>query len=246
MHDDDVIDRVTRVGSQPPSRAQSESARDRALRMLEHAIEEERHEPRRSSFFRRRTVVATAVGLGVCSVAGVGYAALTAPEKASAGVSCHSDLRLDGSQTIRSLDGRSALTICAESWRSGDVDPGEHQVPPLEACVDPRGGQAIHVFATADTRFCARYSMQSSPTAGTDPADVRFASFSRDLYAMLGQANGCVTEGTMRATIRAALDRNDLVGWTIATSAPFSRADQCAGDPALDSSSRVAYVFPAR
>lgn len=250
MRDGDDLERIARLGDLdlPVGSEGFDDGRQRALTMLMRQIDREHGNPTRPrvAWRGRRTAVAAVLGVGLCSAGGIGYAALSAPEKASAGISCHSDGRLDGSQTILSLDGRSAVTRCAQEWRDGIMVSGSDRVPPLQACVDPQGDQAIHVFATPDPEFCARFSMRSEPTAGTDPGDAAFVSFAKDVESRYAHLHGCATEAETRALIRSALEQHRMSDWTVTTSEPFTSAEQCAGDPAFDSTARRVYIFPAQ
>jgi hypothetical protein len=247
MHDADLVARLARVGDLGVTQP-TPAMRDRARRALLVEIDqEERALNRRPKSGRRRLAVVAVLGLAACSAGTVGYASLSSPNKASAGISCHLDAQQDGSQTIHALDGRSAISVCAEDWRTGVIGTRVRKVPSLQACVDPAGDKPIRVFPSSDPSFCYRMSMRSDPTAGAHPSDIRFVQFRRDIEALYSAQGDCTTERDARALIRAALDRHQMSDWSIKAAASLTASPTtCTGDPAIDSSAREVYLFPAR
>jgi hypothetical protein len=213
-------------------------------RALEREINRERRAPRRRVGGRvPLRVVLPIAALLTAGVGAAGYAALSSPEKLSAGIECHEDASLHGSGAIVGVDGRSATATCAALWADGTLGRNARAAPaPLHACVDPDGGGAIHVFASADAGICERVGLAESPSAGGDAEARRYARFSEALLAKLGK-NSCPNPREARQMVQASLDDAGLTGWTVKDTGGYTTELPCAS-LALDSDARVATISP--
>ena len=208
---------------------------------IEREIAREQRAARRRRVPRRVTVPLVALLAGVAG--GGAYAALSTPEKLSAGIECHLDQSRDGSGAVVSVDGRSPIEACRRLWADGALDPNAHAAPaPLRACVDPAGGGAIHVFPSADPGVCRRVGLEAGPDAGTGPAARQYGRFSESLLAKLDRVE-CPTATQVRQMVDDSLRAAGLTDWTIRDTGGYSAELPCAS-VALDSDARVATIAP--
>lgn len=226
MRESDVDTLLVRLGDldgvQPPPADARERGRAALMREIasERTAGAQRARRSRSGRLRgpRRLALAIAVPLILLMLGAAGYAALSSSSsRLSDGVDCHLDHRLNGSGTIRGLDGRPATAICAAAWRQGAVEDGTHRAPALQACVDPAARGAIHVFASSDPRFCATVGLTADPTAGSGQVAARFAALEHDLAARFA-ATACVSPAAARRITQTVLADQRAGGeWQVRT-----------------------------
>lgn len=243
MPDTDILDRLFALRDLGVTRPQRQRLDERCRGALQHEIDRELRRGRRRGSSRRRgvTVALSMAALGL--VGGVGYAALSTPNKLSAGIDCHADAALGGSGTITALDGRPATQVCAQLWARGAVSDAASTPPaPLHACVDPNGGNAIHVFPSPDPAVCTRMGLREDTTAGADPRATTYAIFSDKLARWLG-ATSCPTAAQARTEIQDDLATAGLTAWQITVAGTLDSQHQCAS-VALNSDSRTATIIP--
>jgi hypothetical protein len=243
MPDTDIFDLLVALrdvgASSPPDGRLDERCRAALQREIDR---EQRRGRGRRSYHRRGVMVALSMA-ALSLVGGVGYAALSSPNQMSAGIDCHADAALSGSGTITAVDGRAATQACAQLWAQGAVSDGSHAPPaPLHACVDPNGGNAIHVFPSAQSDVCARVGLREDPTAGADPSAQRYATFSNKLARWLG-ATRCPTASAARTEIHDDLASAGLGGWEITSGGVYDPQQPCAS-VALNSDTRTATIIP--
>jgi hypothetical protein len=240
---DDVLVALRDVGMDEP-RHDEVDARVRAA--LAQEIDREQRGPGRRRWLRRRPPMRVALPLAVLLTGGlgaVGYAALSSPARLSSGIECHEDTSLGGSGAIVGVDGRSAIDTCAALWADGKLGRGTTAAPArLHACVDPNGGGAVHVFASADAGICGEVGLSESPAAGTSADARRYARFSQGLLARLDKV-ACPTPQQARTLVRESLDASGLSGWTTVDAGGYNTELPCAS-LALDSDARVATISP--
>jgi hypothetical protein len=229
----------------PEPRHEQVDARVRAV--LDREIRREQRSSGRR-FARRRLPLRVALPVAALlmgSLGAVAYATLSNPERLSAGIECHDNGKLDGGGAIVGVDGRAATDTCAALWASGTMDPGATAAPaPLHACVDPKGGNAIHVFASADSGVCERVGLKESPQAGADPRAQRYARFEQAAVAKLS-AIECPTGAQARRIVQNSLDSAGLAAdWTIREEGGSYGPDSACASLAIDSDARVATIAP--
>jgi hypothetical protein len=200
----------------------------------------------RSGAARRRVPPRLAIALTALvtgSIGAVAYATLSSPEKLSAGIECHVDGSLDGGGAVISAGGRSPVEACRQLWADGTLDARAHAAPAqLRACVDPKGGGAIHVFPSADPAACDRVGLKDAPGAGTGPDARQYGRFSEALLSMLNRVE-CPTAGQVRAMVEDSLRVAGLTDWTIRDAGGYG-ADRPCASVALDSDARVVSISP--
>jgi hypothetical protein len=214
---------------------------DRCLTALRRELDDAPR--RRPSRLRRRAVVAP-IALLIAGTAGaVGYAALTSPSTASAGIECHTGATLAGSATITHLDGGRAVDVCARLWAQGVVAPGERTPSaPLHACVAADGTGAIHVLE--GDGVCTRVGLREDADAGADPQSAQYGRFAQRLTADLQRPDlRCATAAQLSELVGTGLREAGLSGWTITDQGGYDTQRPCAS-VSLDSAARTATISP--
>lgn len=214
-----------------PDETPAAEAREVAIARLRREVAREaqaRPRPRPRLRASRALLLAPIAAL---ALAGAGYAALNDASSPSAGIECHPAASLGSGGTVLADDGRRATEVCADAWRSGAVG-ATAAVPPLQSCVAPTGGGAIHVIPATDPRACENLGLVSAPMAGTGRDAKLFAAFAQDVVARF-ERSACVRPAEGEAIVRTALDAHGLSTWTIAKGAGahgegFSEARPCA------------------
>jgi hypothetical protein len=160
---------------------------------------------------RRRRALGLGVALfGALAVGGGAYAVLSPqPAKLSSGLACFENADRSGAMAAAQFDGRTAIAICSELWRKGEIvstPAGQAPaaippVPELQACSDPTNKLAVQVIPSPSPSVCAKYGLISQPDVGADSTP--YATLSRVLNATL--VKHCLSEARARAVAHAAL-----------------------------------------
>ncbi len=188
---------------------------------------------------RRRRLLGGAIVAGVM-VSGSAAAALLwrngQPTRPDLSVLCHASADLS-SDAIAISPGADPVQDCGRLWASGQLPVGGQpdRVPPLVACVGPRGG--IEVFP-GPVDVCAQLGLEGAdPTLSPDNAAI--VALQERLVDEINLTD-CRPVPEVVAAVEAALAESALAGWTV-TVAPGAESAAC-GKVAVDTANRTVVV----
>jgi hypothetical protein len=172
---------------------------------------------------RRKHVRISALALCIlCLGSGVAWAVFRPEPQVTATIGCATD----GSQTgvvAFQPDGRAAVEICRDLWRTGGVLPSVRAAPELTPCVANEASPgAIIVFPTSDTGVCQR----NGKVLADDDAGLNSGTYARVASALWATEKSCPSPAEALATAKRLIAKNGL-GWTVIVTRGTPR-DACA------------------
>ncbi len=198
--------------------------------------------PSRWSGRRRLALVLVPVVLTAGIAAG--YRWLRTPSEPLV-VACYERADLGAQRAVVPASARNDAHACNFLWRSGGLFASEHRsvVPPLVACVLPSG--AVGVFPVARGGDpCDALGLAHVGTRGEGSAEN--AAIVRMQDEVVDQLlDRCIDAARARAIVQAALGREQLRGWRVVVSAPFTPSEPCAS-LAFDVADRTVLIAPVR
>lgn len=169
---------------------------------------------RRRTSTRRRRATVVGVAVGVLALGGTAAALMLRsgqPNAPEAGTLCRVEASLDA-DAVTVAAGRDPVEGCGQLWAEGRVGALETGglVPPLVACIDPRG--AINVFP-GEVAVCAGLGLEpADPTLDTESQSV--VALQQRLVDEINLAD-CESASTVQRQAQAILEESGLNDWTV-------------------------------
>ncbi|HRE00171.1 MAG TPA: hypothetical protein PLV68_02660 [Ilumatobacteraceae bacterium] len=196
-------------------------------------------QPQRRWRWRRRSVVAGLVVVGIAGTASVAIAAWysTSTPRDPLDVACWSDQQRSSQWEVRIGLGDSPLTACGTPWDDGTF--GRSGPPPLVACTSAEG-----IIAVVPAESCAKVGLDGLTPGYEDSTSAQTADL---LQQLIGDRlfEECHTEVETRSLIDGVLAEHGLDDWTVESPVPFT-ADRPCGQVAIDPTTRTITIVTIR